>query len=192
MLLFGDSHTFGQMSGTPAGEPYHILVSKEKGYDEMNMGVSGTVVYPIGSYAGGTGRNLSDLYTIDDKYVPINIPYVIFQYGTNDGNSPQNATWVNNYKNYIQHFIDLGVPKSKIIICSPPYNTNVTYAANLANTTTAIAGIANAKGIVYCDFYNYLKDLGLDCNTTTDHIHGNGTIHRAMADKLKIFIKLKK
>lgn len=191
ILFFGDSHTSGAMSGTPTGEQYVILAAKEQGYDIMNQGHSGTVVYPINPYNGNTGNNLADLYSLYDTYLPANSPYVVFQYGTNDGNSPVNATWVTNYKAYIQHFIDAGVPASKIIICSPPYNSSATYATNLANARPVIAQIATDLGIQFCDFYTYTQSLGLDCNSTYtggDGIHGNGTIHRALADLLKTFL----
>lgn len=191
ILFFGDSHTAGAMSGTPTGEMYTILAAKEKGYDIMNQGVSGTVAYPIGGYAGSTGANLGDLYNLYDAYLPANSPYVIFQYGTNDGTSPTNSTWVTNYKAYIQHFIDAGIPLSKIIICTPPYNSSATYNTNLANARPVIQQIATDLGIQFCDFYTYTQSLGLNINTISggDGIHGNGPVHRAMADLLKTFLQ---
>jgi hypothetical protein len=111
------------------------------------------------------------------------------QYGTNDGTSPNNPVWVAAYKTYIQHLIDLGVPASRIILCSPPYSTG-SYAGNLAAAMPFIAQVATDMGIQYCDFYHYTQSLGLDCGTVPggDGIHGNATIHRAMADLLKTFL----
>lgn len=190
LVMFGDSHTAGLTSGT-TGRGYYLITAKDKAYDVMNMGINSTVAYPLGGFGGQTGKNLSDLYNVFDKYIIDNPDaYVIFQYGTNDGTSPSNSAWVTSYKNSIQHFIDLGVPTSKIIICSPPYTTNPTYSANVATATTVISGIATDKGIQFCDFYSYLQGLGLDCYTVPsgDGIHGNATIHNAMATLLKTFL----
>lgn len=189
-IMFGDSHTQGIESGTTTGRAYYLTTAKDQGYDVMNMGISGTVAYPIGSFGGMTGKNLSDIYTQFDQYIAPNDPYVIFQYGTNDGTSPVNAAWVTSYKASIQHFLDAGVPANKIIICSPPYTTSPTYGTNVANAVPVIAGIASDMGIQFCDFYTHLQGLSLDCYTVPggDGIHGDLSIHNAMADLLKTFL----
>jgi hypothetical protein len=190
LLMFGDSHTQGIESGTTTGRGYFLTTAKDQGYDVMNMGISGTVAYPIGSFGGITNKNLSDIYTQFDQYIAPNDSYVIFQYGTNDGTSPVNSAWVTSYKASIQHFLDAGVPASKIIICSPPYTTSPTYGTNVANAVPVIAGIATDLGIQYCDFYTYLQGLSLDCYTVAggDGIHGDLAIHNAMATLLKTFL----
>lgn len=188
-LMYGDSHFAGLMSGTPLGRQCYQTATKDKNYDVMNEGVSGSAVLALGVVGGATGKNLEDLYNDYDAYVVPNSPVVIFQYGTNDGANPSNPVWVASYKNSIQHFLDLGVPASKIIICTAPYTTNPSYP-NLAASVPVISGIATDMGIQFCDFYTYMQGLSLDCYTVSggDGIHGNGTIHDAMATLLKTFL----
>ncbi len=182
LLFFGDSHTFGLNAS--GASTYVKLVEAETGYPAYNQAVSGSVVFAINPYNGMTGQNLSNIYTTNLVHTH---GYVIFQYGTNDGTSGVNATWKTNYKSYIQAYIDAGVPLSKIIICSPPYNTNATYATNVANTRTTIAAIATEMGIKYADFYGAMVTAGQDINAIGgDGIHGNNAIHRTLADCLKL------
>jgi len=188
IIFFGDSHTAGLLSGSTTGPQYTLLTGKELSSDIMNLAVSGTVMWPNGSYTGSTGQNFADQYNDVDPYIRTSGQYIIMQYGTNDGNNPATVgTWKTNYKNYIQHFIDLGVPLNKIIICSPPYTTSPTYGTNTTATTAVVAAIASEMGIKYCDFNGGLQALGINCYTVAggDEIHLDGPGHRAMADILK-------
>ena len=192
LIFFGDSHTQGFLSGSPSGIQYSILTGKEKGYDQMNLGVSSTVVWPYGPYGGSPLYNLSAIYKTADPFVGLPGQYIIFQYGTNDGNTPfTNPEWKSNYKKYIAHFINLGTCPANIIICSPPYNSNPAYSSNLAKTRIVIAEIAREMGIQFADFYQEMLAVGLNCFTVPggDGIHGNADIHRKLADILKGKIK---
>ena len=192
LFMFGDSHTAGIESGSPIGNFYSLVTQTANGIDEMNMAVPGTVAYPIGSYGGITGLNLSDQYNTYDNYITENLAntYVAFQYGTNDGTSPTNPTWVTNYTAYVQHFLSLGLPASHIIMCTPPYNSNPVYLTNLTNAVPVIQGIANSLGVKYCNFFGAVQAAGLDCFTVPggDGIHGNDPIHAVMASLLETFL----
>ncbi len=182
ILFFGDSHTAGLNAS--GASTYVKLVEAETGYPAYNQAVSGSVVYAINPYNGITGSNLSSIY---NGHTSNTNGYVVFQYGTNDGTSGVNATWKANYKTYIQAYITAGVPLSKIVICSPPYNTNATYFTNITNTRTTIADIASEMGIKYADFYGAMVTAGQDINAIGgDGIHGNNAIHRTLADCLKL------
>lgn len=192
ILFFGDSHTQGVMSGVNApGVRYSDKVSKDLGYDMMNYAVTGTVAWPYLTYAGLTYANLDQIFNIFDEHINGDLT-ICFQYGTNDGPTPQvNANWKINYKAYIQHFIDLGVNPRKIVICSPPYNTNSTYATHLSNTHAIIQQIASELGIKHADFYQGMINAGLDINAISggDHIHGGQPEHTLMANILKAVIQ---
>jgi lysophospholipase L1-like esterase len=192
IVLLGDSHTEGVMSGTQTLGPYgYRLVAAYPG-QIVNHAKSGTCVDP-GTYGQGFDaanqvyNNLKDRYPLYSLAKYANV-YVVFQYGTNDSairgtgavGAPNRSQWNTLYRQYIQAFIDAGFPLNHLVICTPPYSTGSYVSTTLSEFNSDVQTIASEKGILLCDFYGAMVTAGLNCGTTPDAIHGDDAIHTVL------------
>ncbi len=194
VILAGDSHTAGVMSGIGnVLGPYQYRMVKDGSsatYTIVNEGFSGTVIDP-GSSGQGGGNNFSDRYTLYNKSKWHDFNLVI-NYGTNDAavrggaGIPTSAQWKTNFQAYVQTFIDAGWPLNKIIIVTLPYNSGAYPNGNLVNIYNDTISVQVAKGVTLCDWYAAMVTAGQDINTVVggDGIHGNDAIHTTLLNTL--------
>jgi lysophospholipase L1-like esterase len=190
VVLLGDSHTAGVMSGSPQTlGPYAYRLNANHTGTVVLDGTSGTCVNKGNTVTGGAS-NLSDKYPTYAKPKYIANTYVVFNYGTNDasirsGGSPTSAQFRTFYSTYIQAFLDAGYPANHLIMVTPPYSTGGAAAPKLQEVVDDIKAVQSAKGVVLCDWWQGCIDAGYDANTSTDHIHCNDTGHTIVLNLLE-------
>lgn len=120
---------------------------------------------------------------------------VILLVGLVDLRLNDSAFTVANFQNDLGEMVDGivsgGVAASNIVIGSPPYNTEASYATAApydggsrvkhAAYTAACAAVATAKGTKYADVYQYMTDNGGDTLVGVDGVHPNDAGHAAIA-----------
>lgn len=194
VLIFGDSHSFGVMSGTGnVLGTYVYRMETAHTYNITNMAVSSTVVQnsPPGTF------NMANLYPdfVKSKWSDYNL---VLAYGTNDANlrgfgvGLTQSQWIAAYKSYIQDFINAGFSPSKIIICTPVYSTStVINNTKLSEVVGDIRQIAIDMNLTLCDVYQAMINAGQDINTIpgTDGIHGNDAVHTTWLNTLTPLIQ---
>lgn len=152
-----------------------------------------TVQNTVNVTGGAVANNMRDnCATKVSAYAPKN---VILLVGLNDLRLNDAAFTVQNFQNDLGEMVDGivagGVSESNIVIGSPPYNTEASYAAaspwdggsrsKHAAYTAACAAVASEKGTKYADVYQYMTDNGGDSLVGVDGIHPNDAGHVAIA-----------
>jgi len=197
MVAFGDSITVGS-GATYASNRWADIVAASKRYYLRNSGLSGTVlqdtiqntVTSIGANAAGCGRG-----TYDVRVTAYHPGHVVILYGLNDLRLNDVAFTDALFQNDLGEIIDAivadGTPAANIVIGSPPYIPEASYALNSpwtggtrikhASYTAACAAVAAAKGTKYADVYQYMTDNGGDALIGADNLHPNDNGHAAIA-----------
>jgi lysophospholipase L1-like esterase len=195
VVLLGDSHTAGTMSGTNVLGPYAFRLASAHVGQVINHATGGTVVNR-GTFAVGFSTQLQAYQNLTDR-MPVYCKakfastYVVLQYGTNDAiyrgsaGMPTRTEWQNIYKDDIQDFLDLGFPANHIIVCTPPYASGGAAGVNLPIVVGDIRDIVTEKGVVLCDFYDAIQTAGQNCASNPDTIHCNDTQHTIMLNLLE-------
>lgn len=181
---FGDSITWGAASTDKDTSSFMAYVCRDSGWQICNNGYPGTAV--LTGVGSAPGFCLEDIYADYLRYNDFSKTRILFSYGTNDGTT--DATWVTHYKAVIQKFIDIGVPRNHIIVCtmparapggvaalSPPYN--VTY--------TNTKQVADDLGVQFCDAITYSDGIYTSAWISGDGVHPTDLGHRMYANALE-------
>ena len=201
-IFFGDSITVG-LAASSVAQRYVTLVCSSKGWTSIynaglgNTPLQNTVQNTVATIGGAVVNNFRDeatehTYMHYPKAHPTN---VVILYGLNDLRLNDAALTAANFQNDLAETIDiltgLGTSAGNIIIGSPPYIPEASYALNApwnggsrikhAAYTAACAAVATAKGTKYADVYQYMTDNGGDTLVSVDGIHPNDAGHAAIA-----------
>lgn len=172
LLSFGDSITEGAASTDPLYLSWASLLSNYLITDAVNHAVSGsTLNKPIDP------NNLLGRYQ-SDNFVKSNTGYISLCYGTNDD---CDAQWKADYITILSYFLSKGFSPNKIIIVTPPYQSNK--LANLTACRQLSEEIATELGVVFADAWTFTKDNGGD-SLLVDGTHPNDLGHQYMYDTI--------
>jgi lysophospholipase L1-like esterase len=172
-VFFGDSITWGAAATDPDSSSYAADIVKDKGWQIVNWGFPGSVAVSTPGAPGVTGRNGEDLYQFAlAEGADLSNSYLFFAYGTNDVSTDSN--WVNKYITMINAYIDRGVAKDHITICTMPARaaggiTSLTpvYTLTYDNTKKVVA----ATGVNFYDNITYESATWTPSNMAQDGIH---------------------
>lgn len=199
ILAFGDSITAGTGATSESNRWVNIVRSVFGGGTFRNAGLSATVlqnttqntVNTIGAAADNNGRD-----TVTTRVLPYNPDYVFVLYGFNDIRLNDASFSDTLFENDLGETIDLivsnGTPANQIVIGSPPYLPEASYAlggpeydggsvAKHSAYISACANVAASRGTKYVDVYQWMIDNGGDSLISGDGIHPNDTGHAQIA-----------
>lgn len=170
--FYGDSITEGYSGTTFNIDGFVAKVAELAGLLTYNMGISDTSVY-----AGGVATaNLNDVYQFALQGDKRDI--VVFSYGTNDANT---QGFIDNYTTILQAYITAGFTKSKLIVCSPPYQ--VSNVVKYSTMIPAIQAMCTSLGITFIDINAHTLANG-GAALSADGTHPNDAGHLVIANKI--------
>jgi|ERR1051325_936271 lysophospholipase L1-like esterase len=180
----GDSITYGINADNRMLHSYAALVSKERGKNYYNNGISGAKLYQ-----GGAESGVNSLY----KATKSGTGWVVMGYCHNDSGVYNNGTWKNTYKSLIGELKAAGYSPSKIIITNhvfpDPDGTGGPWDYSYVGPMNIIISeIASEEGIILGDIYGYMAAHGGIALQSPDGLHPSTSGHRAIADYLKTLI----
>lgn len=195
-VFLGDSITVGQAASVYE-KRWSSLISLSAGNDfnEINVGISGTVLQNTTPVLASNGR---DRYVAD--VLNKNPEWVYILYGVNDlrynGASFSDANYQNDLGEIVSGLIAGGINASKIVIGSPSYVDPTKYATfaspyNAGSTPkhqayrNAALAVAQLHHTRYADVYQAMVDYATPLSLlSVDGLHPNDTGHQLIADTL--------
>lgn len=194
---FGDSIVSGT-AATVESNRFINIIANTNGWALTNAGIASTVLQntvqnTVSTIGGAVDNNGRDTYAA--RVVSYNPDVVIILYGLNDLRLNDVAFSEANFQNDLEEIIDgivaAGVSAQNIVIGSPPYIPNASYALfapynggsaiKHAQYVTASAAVASTKGTKYIDVYQWMVDNGGDALISGDGVHPNDAGHAQIA-----------
>jgi lysophospholipase L1-like esterase len=201
MVYFGDSITGGEGASDNAHK-WTTIVTNARGYTSAIVeGIDGTPLQntnqnTVDTIGGAVDDNGRDTYT--SRVCAHLAKYAVILYGLNDLRLDDAAFSSANFQTDLGELVDgltaSGIPADNIVIGSPPYVPEASYAlydpwdagsrVKHAAYSAACAAVAATKHTRYADVYGYMTNQGGDSLIGVDGIHPNDSGHAAIAAAL--------
>jgi lysophospholipase L1-like esterase len=193
IIYFGDSITWGAEATSNDSSSWASDIVKDSTWDVVNWGYPGSAVDTQGTCTLPANVFLANFYQVNlQQRADLSNVIIVSSYGTNDQCS--DSSWVHEYESFVQAWINAGVPKSNIIICTFPAHmaggtsSLTSYGLGYVNAYYNTETVAVVTGVKFYDNLSYESSSWSSSYMYMDGIHLLNAGHRAYANGLEALL----